>query len=314
MKKRALVAGGAGFIGSHLCDLLIEKNYSVIVFDNFITGSKDNVQHLLGKVEIFPADIEDESSVKSCCEGPIDEIYNLASPASPIDFSKIPIKILLTSAIGQKNLLNLAKEKRAKILFASTSEVYGDPLMHPQGEEYFGNVNPIGERSCYDEAKRFGEALTMAYHKKEGIDSRIVRIFNTYGPRMRLNDGRIIPNFFLQAMKREPLTVYGDGTQTRSFCYVTDLVDGIYRLMQSDYPYPVNMGNSDERSVLQMAKIINQLTGNSASIKHLPLPENDPKQRQPALQRAKEILNWQPSTLLDVGLNLTYKYFLSKYN
>ncbi len=308
--KKALVAGGAGFIGSHLCEYLLAKGYQVLVIDNLITGVRKNIEPLFSLgVDFIERDIEDDSIILAVGEGPIDEIYNLASPASPIDFTRIPLKILSTASEGHRNLLELAKLKKARILFASTSEVYGDPLEHPQSEDYFGNVNPVGERSCYDEAKRFGETLTMAYHKKEGVETRIVRIFNTYGPRMRLNDGRIIPNFFLQALMREPLTIYGEGHQTRSFCYVADLVDGIYRLMQSAEISPINLGNPIEKSVLEMAEIINEMTENICPHRFLDLPENDPRQRRPDLSKAKRVLGWGPSTSLEEGLHLTFKYF-----
>lgn len=305
--KTILVAGGAGFIGSHLCQFLIDKGHSVIIVDNLITGRLKNVQSLLDtkKVQFIEHDIRHPLKISE----KIDQIYNMASPASPKDFAEIPIEILQTGSLGQQNLLVLAKEKKARILFASTSEVYGDAEVHPQPETYFGNVNSIGARSCYDEAKRYGEALTMAFHKKEGVNTCISRIFNTYGPNMAPNDGRILPNFFSQALRGESLTIYGDGSQTRSFCYVSDLVEGHYALMESKEHTPINIGNPTERTVLEMANIVNQLTGNRAEHKFYPLPENDPLQRRPDISKAKNLLSWQPQIDLKEGLEKIHAYF-----
>lgn len=305
MAKHALVAGGSGFIGSHLVDLLLAKNYQVTVLDNFVTGRPANLSHVAKDVRLVNIDINEFEDIP----GHIDEIYNMASPASPIDFKRMATFILNTAAIGHQNLLACAARKDARILFASTSEVYGDPLVHPQNESYFGNVNPIGMRGCYDEAKRFGEALTMSYHRFHNVDTRIARIFNTYGERMRPDDGRIIPNFFMQALQRQQLSVYGDGSQTRSFCYVKDLCEGIFALMQSSETRPVNIGNPEERTVLEMAEEINDLTANDKPLRFLPLPENDPLQRKPDISRAKEVLKWQPKTSLEDGLELTLEYF-----
>ncbi len=305
MSKHAVVAGGSGFIGSHLVDLLLSKKYQVTVLDNFVTGRADNLSHIANDIRLVNIDINEFVDIP----GHVDEIYNLASPASPIDFKRMPTFILNTAAIGHQNLLACAAKKEARILFASTSEVYGDPLVHPQHEGYYGNVNPIGARGCYDEAKRFGEAITMAYHRFHQVDTRIARIFNTYGERMRPNDGRIIPNFFIQALQKQSLSVYGDGKQTRSFCYVKDLCEGIYALMQSEELRPVNIGNPLERTVKEMAEEINELTGNKAPLRFLPLPENDPLQRKPDISRAKESLGWEPKTSLEDGLELTLEYF-----
>jgi dTDP-glucose 4,6-dehydratase len=306
MKKHALVAGAAGFIGSHLCDYLLAKDYRVTAVDSFITGRRENLKSALAKgVKLIEHDIIDPLDV----DGPIDEIYNMASPASPVDFKRMAVFILETAARGHQNMLELGRRTGARVLFASTSEVYGDPEVHPQSESYFGNVNTIGMRGCYDEAKRFGEALTMAYHRQHGVETRIARIFNTYGPRMRPDDGRIIPNFFMQAMQGQPLTVYGEGQQTRSFCYVSDLVDGIHRLMVSQETRPVNIGNPVERTVLEIANEVNRLTGGNVPIKHLPLPENDPKQRRPDIARAKSILGWEPRVELATGLRECHAFF-----
>lgn len=308
MKKRALVAGGAGFVGSHLCDFLLDKGYEVTALDNMVTGRVENLEPALARgADFLKADIT-EIDPASFSET-FDEIYNLASPASPVDFSKMPVFILETASRGHRNLLELARRQGAPILFASSSEVYGDAEVHPQVESYFGNVNPIGPRGCYDEAKRVGEAYSLAYQRQYGVDIRIVRIFNTYGPRMRPNDGRIIPNFFIQALQRQALTVYGDGSQTRSFCYVTDLVEGIYRLMQSKEQRPVNIGNPIERTVLEIADKVNALTGNSTPIRHLPLPENDPKLRRPDITRARTELGWEPKVDLEAGLRECLAYF-----
>ncbi len=308
-KKRALVAGAAGFIGSHLVDLLIDKGYHVIGVDNFVTGRKKNLSHLEGRsdFELVDADIGDETLVKKWTG--LSEIYNLASPASPVDFTKRPIFILQTAARGQTNMLELAVKNKARVLFASTSEVYGDPQQHPQVESYWGNVNPIGIRGCYDEAKRFGEAITMAYHRAHNANIAIARIFNTYGTRMRPEDGRVIPNFFSQAGAKQPLTIYGDGKQTRSLCYVSDLVNGIYALMQSDTHEPVNIGNPREMTILELADTVNKITGNSLQHEFKPLPPDDPKQRCPNIDRAKKLLNWSPTVTLEDGLRSTLEYF-----
>ncbi len=306
---RALVAGGAGFIGSHLCELLIAKGYEVHALDNLVTGSKDN----LSKLEKSPnfKFINGDLTKNLNISVKFDEIYNLASPASPIDFTKMPIFILDT-AYGHRQLLELATEQDAKILYASTSEVYGDPLEHPQVESYWGNVNPIGPRGCYDEAKRFGEALNMAYWRSKKTKIRIIRIFNTYGPRMRPDDGRIIPNFFMQALQKKSLTIYGDGSQTRSFCFVTDMAEGMYALMQSSVTTPVNIGNPVERSILEIADEVNRLTKNTAPHKFMPLPEDDPKRRLPNIDKAKKEIRWEPKVNLGEGLEKTLQYFKSK--
>jgi nucleoside-diphosphate-sugar epimerase len=315
---RILVAGAAGFIGSHLCDTLLDQGNEVVAVDNFITGRSKNLEAAGSRgLVLVDADINDmetlRTKLQNASPGPFAEIYNLASPASPVDFSKMPIFILETATHGHKNLLKLACEYRARILFASTSEVYGDALEHPQSESYFGNVNTIGHRGCYDEAKRVGEALSVAYArqhgKSTGIEVRIARIFNTYGPRMRPDDGRIIPNFFVQALQKQSLTVYGDGSQTRSFCFVSDLVSGLVALMASPEQRPVNIGNPIERKVIEIASTINELTHNTAPVRYLPLPENDPKQRRPDIRRAKEILNWEPKIELAEGLQACLNYF-----
>lgn len=305
--KKALVAGGAGFIGSHLCEFLIGKGYHVTCVDNFITGQKRNIVEIKSPhFEFIEADITVNTS---SFDKPYDEIYNLASPASPIDFDKIPLKILECSSLGHRNLLELARKHNSRILFASTSEVYGDPEVHPQHEAYYGNVNTVGIRGCYDEAKRFGEALSMAYYRQFGVKIRLIRIFNTYGPRMRETDGRIIPNFFMQGLNDESLTIYGDGKQTRSFCYVADMCEGMYALVQSDETRPVNIGNPTELTVLEMAETVRKLTGNTKSFAHRPLPENDPKMRRPDISRAKEVLKWEPKVSLEYGLSKTLEYF-----
>lgn len=307
--KRVLVTGAAGFLGSHLCDRFIKEGYSVVGMDNLITGSITNLEHLfpLEQFEFYHHDVSKHVHVS----GPIDFILHFASPASPIDYLKIPIQTLKVSSLGTHNLLGLAKVKGAKILVASTSEVYGDPLIHPQTEDYWGNVNPIGPRGVYDEAKRFQEAITMAYHTFHGLDVAIVRIFNTYGPRMRLNDGRVLPAFIGQALRGEDLTVFGDGSQTRSFCYVDDLIEGIYRLLLADYPQPVNIGNPDEITILDFAEEIIKLTGTDQKITFKELPKDDPMQRQPEISKAKEILNWEPKVSRAEGLKITYEYFKS---
>ena len=307
--KRVLITGAAGFLGSHLCDRFIKEGYAVVGMDNLITGNISNLEHLfpLEQFEFYHHDVSRHVHVS----GPLDFILHFASPASPIDYLKIPIQTLKVSSLGTHNLLGLAKVKGAKMLVASTSEVYGDPQVHPQTEDYWGNVNPIGPRGVYDEAKRFQEAITMAYHTFHGLDVAIVRIFNTYGPRMRLNDGRVLPAFIGQALRGEDLTVFGDGSQTRSFCYVDDLVEGIYRLLQADYPQPVNIGNPDEITILDFAEEIIKLTGTSQQIIFKDLPKDDPMQRQPDISKAKEILNWEPKVSRSEGLKITYDYFKS---
>lgn len=307
-KKRILITGAAGFIGSHLCDRYIKEGYHVIGMDNMITGNIVNIEHLF-PLELFEFYHHDVSKFVHV-PGNLDYILHFASPASPIDYLKMPIQTLKVGSLGTHNLLGLAKAKNARILIASTSEVYGDPLEHPQTESYWGNVNPIGPRGVYDEAKRFQEAITMAYHTYHGLETRIVRIFNTYGPRMRVEDGRVLPAFFSQAIRGEGLTIFGDGSQTRSFCYVDDLVEGIYRLMLSDYAFPVNLGNPAEITIRQFADEILALVNNpKAFIDFRPLPVDDPKQRQPDITKAKEILGWEPKFDRKTGLELTYEYF-----
>ena len=303
---RTLVTGGAGFLGSHLCEYLLNKGHEVVCMDNLITGSKDNISHI--KSEQFQF-VEHNVSEFINLEGELDYILHFASPASPIDYLELSIQTLKVGALGTHNALGLAKEKKAVFFLASTSEVYGDPLIHPQPEDYWGNVNPIGPRGVYDEAKRFAEAITMAYHRAHGINTKIIRIFNTYGPRMRINDGRAIPNFLKQALTGEDLTIYGDGSQTRSFCYVSDLVEGTYRLLTSDQNYPINIGNPNEMTIREMADKILQATNSKSKIIHVPLPEDDPKIRQPDITRAKKYLNWGPVVGLDEGLQSTLKYF-----
>mgnify|MGYP002628489180 FL=1 len=303
---RTLVTGGAGFLGSHLCEYFLAKGHEVVCMDNLITGSKDNISHLKDQKFRF---VEHNVSEYINLEGELDYIMHFASPASPIDYLELPIQTLKVGALGTHNALGLAKAKNATFLLASTSEVYGDPLIHPQPEEYWGNVNPIGPRGVYDEAKRFAEAITMAYHRTHGINTKIVRIFNTYGPRMRVNDGRAIPNFLKQALTGKDLTVYGEGSQTRSFCFVSDLVEGLYRLLMSEQNYPVNIGNPNEMTVKEMADKILQATGSKSKIIHVSLPEDDPKIRQPDITRARKYLNWEPVVSLDEGLQSTLKYF-----
>lgn len=309
MAERVLITGAAGFLGSHLCDRFIKEGYHVIGMDNLITGDLRNIQHLFSKkeFEFYHHDVSNFVHVP----GKLDYILHFASPASPIDYLKIPIQTLKVGSLGTHNLLGLARAKGSRILVASTSEVYGDPLVHPQNEDYFGNVNAIGPRGVYDEAKRFQEAITMAYNRYHKLETRIVRIFNTYGPRMRLNDGRVLPAFIGQALRGEPLTVFGQGEQTRSFCYVDDLVEGIYRLLLSDYDMPMNIGNPDEISIMDFASEIKELTGKQCEIIHKPLPEGDPKQRQPDIARAREILGWEPKVNRQDGLKVTYDYFKS---
>jgi dTDP-glucose 4,6-dehydratase len=307
--KRVLITGAAGFLGSHLCDRFIKEGCNVIAMDNLITGDLKNIEHLfkLKEFEFYNHDVSKFIHVS----GDVDYILHFASPASPIDYLKIPIQTLKVGSLGTHNCLGLALAKKARILVASTSEVYGDPLVHPQTEEYWGNVNPVGPRGVYDEAKRFQEAITMAYHTFHDVETRIIRIFNTYGPRMRLNDGRALPAFIGQALRGEDLTVFGDGSQTRSFCYVDDLVEGIYRLLLSDYEQPVNIGNPDEISLKDFAEEIIKLTGTKQKIVYKPLPKDDPKQRKPDITKAKEILGWQPKVARAEGLKITYDYFKS---
>lgn len=305
--KRILVTGAAGFLGSHLCDRFINEGYRVIGMDNFITGDQKNIKHLKGhpNFEFVEHDVTKFVSVN----GDLDYILHFASPASPIDYLKIPIQTLKVGALGTHNLLGLAMAKKARILIASTSEVYGDPLVHPQTEDYYGNVNTIGPRGVYDEAKRFQESITMAYHRFHGLETRIVRIFNTYGPRMRLNDGRVIPAFMGQALRGEDLTIFGDGSQTRSFCFVDDQVEGIYRLLLSDYQYPVNIGNPNEISIKDFAEEIIRLTGTANKLIYKDLPINDPLQRQPDISLAKKVLGWEPKVDRKEGMAITFEYF-----
>jgi dTDP-glucose 4,6-dehydratase len=308
-KKRVLITGGAGFLGSHLCDRFIKEGYSVIAMDNLITGDLRNIEHLfkLPDFEFYHHDVSKFVHVP----GQLDYILHFASPASPIDYLKIPIQTLKVGSLGTHNLLGLAKAKKARIIIASTSEVYGDPTVHPQTEEYYGNVNTVGPRGVYDEAKRFQEAITMAYHTFHHLETRIVRIFNTYGPRMRLNDGRVLPAFIGQALRGEDLTIFGDGSQTRSFCYVDDLVEGIYRLLMSDYAQPMNIGNPNEITIRDFAEEIIKLTGTKQKVVYHDLPKDDPKQRQPDISKAKAILGWEPKVSRSEGLRITYEYFKS---
>lgn len=307
MSKRILITGAAGFLGSHLCDRFIKEGYQVIGMDNLITGDMKNIEHLL-KMESFEFYHHDITKYVHVA-GKLDYILHFASPASPIDYLKIPIQTLKVGSVGVLHLLGLAKEKKARILIASTSEIYGDPLVHPQTEDYYGNVNSIGPRGVYDEAKRFQESMTMAYHRFHGLETRIARIFNTYGPRMRLNDGRVIPAFIGQALRGEDLTVFGNGEQTRSFCYVDDQVEGIYRLLLSDYSDPINIGNPDEITIREFAEEIIKLTNSNQKIVCKPLPEDDPMQRQPDITRAREILGWEPKVSREEGMKITYDYF-----
>ncbi|APS38099.1 UDP-glucuronic acid decarboxylase family protein [Salegentibacter sp. T436] len=307
MAKRILITGAAGFLGSHLCDRFIKEGYEVIAMDNLITGDLKNIEHLfkLDNFEFFHHDITKFIHVP----GELDYILHFASLASPIDYLKIPIQTLKVGSVGTLHCLGLAKEKNARILIASTSEVYGDPQVHPQNEEYYGNVNTIGPRGVYDEAKRFQESITMAYHRFHGLETRIARIFNTYGPRMRLNDGRVIPAFIGQALRGENLTIFGNGLQTRSFCYVDDQIEGIYRLLLSDYPDPVNIGNPDEITIKDFAEEILKLTGTEQKVVYKELPEDDPLKRQPDISRAKEVLGWEPNVSRSEGMKITYNYF-----
>jgi dTDP-glucose 4,6-dehydratase len=306
---RALVTGAAGFIGSHLSEYLLDHGYAVVGMDNLITGDLANIRHLTGRDFVF---VKHDVTNYINLEGPLDLIFHFASPASPIDYLRVPIQTLKVGSLGTHNALGLAKAKDARFLLASTSEVYGDPLVHPQREDYWGNVNPVGPRGVYDEAKRFSEAMTMAYHRVHGVQTRIVRIFNTYGTRMRIEDGRAIPAFLSQALRNEDVTVFGDGTQTRSLCYVTDLVDGLFRLIQSTEVNPVNIGNPSELTIRQLAERIIALTGSRSRIVTRPLPEDDPKVRQPDITRARRLLGWEPTVALDDGLRRTIEYFRQK--
>ncbi|GAB4190331.1 MAG: SDR family oxidoreductase [Thermoflexibacter sp.] len=308
--KRVLITGAAGFLGSHLCDRFIQEGYQVVGMDNLLTGNIENIEHLfpLKEFEFYYHDVSKFVHVA----GKLDYILHFASPASPIDYLKMPIQTLKVGSLGTHNLLGLAKEKKARILVASTSEVYGDPHVHPQSEEYWGNVNSVGPRGVYDEAKRFQEAITMAYHTYHNLETRIVRIFNTYGPRMRLDDGRVLPAFMAQALRGEDLTVFGDGSQTRSFCYVDDLIDGIYRLLLSDYHLPMNIGNPSEITIKEFGEEIIKLTGTKQKLVYHPLPQDDPKQRCPDITKAREILGWEPKVDRAEGLKLTYEYFKNK--
>ncbi|HTJ14549.1 MAG TPA: UDP-glucuronic acid decarboxylase family protein [Dinghuibacter sp.] len=306
-QKRILITGAAGFLGSHLCDRFIKEGYKVVGMDNLLTGNIKNVEHLfpLADFEYYHHDVTKFVHVP----GDLDYILHFASPASPIDYLKMPIQTLKVGSLGTHNLLGLARSKNARILVASTSEVYGDPLVHPQTESYWGNVNPVGPRGVYDEAKRFQESITMAYHTYHNLETRIIRIFNTYGPRMRLDDGRVLPAFIGQALRGQDLTAFGDGSQTRSFCYVDDLVEGIYRLLMSDYPYPVNIGNPDEITINEFAEEILRLTGSKSKIIYKPLPQDDPKQRKPDITKARELLGWAPKVSRSEGLEKTLAYF-----
>jgi dTDP-glucose 4,6-dehydratase len=306
----SVVTGAAGFLGSHLVDLLLARGHKVIGIDNFVTGRVDNISHLGGNRDF--KFIEQDVTEFIFLDSPVDYVWHFASPASPIDYLELPIQTLKVGSLGTHKALGLAKNKHARFLLASTSEIYGDPLVHPQTEDYWGNVNPIGPRGCYDEAKRFAEAMTMAYHQEHRVETRIVRIFNTYGPRMRLHDGRVVPAFISQALKNRPLTVFGRGRQTRSFCYVSDLIEGIYRLMMSSYDRPVNIGNPAEMTVLQFAREIIRATGSRSTVVFKPLPQDDPRQRRPDITRARKILGWAPKVPLAQGLVKTIEYFRPK--
>ncbi|PAW79532.1 MAG: NAD-dependent dehydratase [Verrucomicrobia bacterium Tous-C9LFEB] len=310
MSKTAVVTGGAGFLGSHLTDRLLAEGYRVISIDNFITGSRANIEHLTtdARFEFIEQDVTKYLNVP----GDVDVIFHFASPASPIDYLEIPIQTLKVGSLGTHNTLGLARAKKARFLIASTSECYGDPLVHPQTEEYWGNVNPIGPRGCYDEAKRFAEAITMAYHRYHKLDTHIVRIFNTYGPRMRLRDGRVVPAFIGQALKGQPITIFGEGKQTRSFCYCSDLIDGIFKLSLSDFHEPVNIGNPTELTIKEFAERIIRLTGSPSQLTYEALPIDDPKQRRPDISRAKKLLGWEPKVDLETGLKLTIEYFKTR--
>ncbi|TAJ09437.1 MAG: SDR family oxidoreductase [Planctomycetota bacterium] len=306
-KRRALITGGAGFLGSHLCDRFLAEGWEVVCMDNLITGDLRNIEHLAGRADFrfMHQDVTEFIHVS----GPLDAILHFASPASPIDYLELPIQTLKVGSLGTHKALGLARAKNARFLLASTSECYGDPLVHPQREDYWGNVNPVGPRGVYDEAKRFAEAMTMAYQRFHKVETRIVRIFNTYGPRMRLNDGRALPAFMSQALRGEPITVFGDGSQTRSFCYCDDLVDGIWRLLHSNEPLPTNIGNPHEMTILEFARKVRELTGSKSEIVHKPLPVDDPKVRQPDIGKARRVLQWEPKVPLDVGLARTLAYF-----
>ncbi len=305
--KRVVVSGAAGFVASHLCDRLISEGYRVLGLDNFLTGSRRNIDHLAGNpsFEFREQDVTERFTV----DGPVEYVIHAASPASPKDYLAYPLQTLEVGSNGTRNMLELAEAKAAKFLVTSTSESYGDPTVHPQTENYWGNVNPVGPRSCYDESKRYAEAVTMAFHRYHGVKTSIARIFNTYGPRMKLNDGRVVPAFLDQALQNLPITVFGDGTQTRSFCYVSDLVDGLYRLMLSDEVYPTNLGNPREMTILEFATIIIKMTGSKSTLTQQPLPEDDPKQRRPDITKAKRVLGWEPKVVLEEGLKPTIEYF-----
>jgi len=309
-QQTVVLTGGAGFLGSHLCDFLLEHGYRVICVDNLVTGRVANIEHLSNNrfFKFIEADVSEKLKVR----GKVDFVLHFASLASPLDYARLPIETLKVGSLGTLHTLELAHQKRAKFMLASTSEVYGDPLQNPQKEEHWGNVNPVGPRSMYDESKRFAEALTMAYHRKLGVDTRIARIFNTYGPRMKNEDGRIVPNLITQAISAKPMTIYGDGKQTRSFCYVSDLIDGIFRLMQADFSDPVNLGNSNEKNMLELAQIIKDITGTSSKIIFQPLPGDDPRQRRPDITRAQAILGWVPKVTLKAGLIRTVNWFKGK--
>jgi dTDP-glucose 4,6-dehydratase len=305
--SRALITGGAGFLGSHLCDLFLDRGHEVVCIDNFITGSPDNIAHLMGRRDFSFIELDVTNFIH--VEGPVDYVLHFASPASPIDYLEKPIQTLKVGSLGTHKTLGLAKAKGARYLLASTSETYGDPLEHPQKETYWGNVNPVGPRGVYDEAKRFAEAMTMAYHRFHGLETRIVRIFNTYGERMRLRDGRVVPAFVSQALAGEPMTVFGDGKQTRSFCYVSDLIEGIFRLLMSDEVEPTNIGNPAEMTILEFAETIKRITGSKSEIVFKPLPIDDPKIRRPDITKARRILDWEPKVALDEGITRTIEYF-----
>ena len=309
-KPVSVVTGGAGFLGSHLVDLLLARGHRVIVIDNLITGSVDNIAHLAGHPDF--RFIKQDVTEFIFLDGPVDYVWHFASPASPVDYAELPIQTLKVGSLGTHKALGLARHKGARFLLASTSEVYGDPLVHPQPETYWGNVNPIGPRGCYDEAKRFAEALTMAYHNEHGLETRIVRIFNTYGPRMRMGDGRVVPAFIAAALRHQPLTVFGDGTQTRSFCYCSDLIEGVYRLMMSDYHLPVNIGNPEELTMREFAEAVIRAVGSRSRIVYRPLPQDDPKQRRPDITRAQNLLKWTPQVPLAEGLEKTIEWFRSR--
>jgi dTDP-glucose 4,6-dehydratase len=306
-KPVSVVTGGAGFLGSHLTDLLLSRGHKVIAIDNLVTGSTDNIAHLAGNPDF--KFIHQDVTEFLFIDGPVNYVWHFASPASPIDYLELPIQTLKVGSLGTHKALGLAKHKGARFLIASTSEIYGDPLVHPQTEEYWGNVNTIGPRGCYDESKRFAEALTMAYHNEHGVETRIVRIFNTYGPRMRLNDGRVVPAFVGQALEGKPITIFGDGKQTRSFCYCSDLIEGIYRLMMSDYHLPLNIGNPREMTMLEFAEAVKKAIGSKSKLAFKPLPKDDPKQRKPDITKAKKILGWEPVVPLEKGMVETIRYF-----